>query len=449
MRIAVVGAGPSGFYAVQALFRRVDDIRVDVFDRLPTPYGLVRGGVAPDHQKIKKVVRAYDRIADDPRFRFFGNVKVGVDLRVPDLLERYDQVILAVGALDARRLGIPGEELPGSFSATEFVAWYNGHPDFQDRDFPLATTRSVAVVGMGNVAMDVTRILVSAAERLATTDITHDALDALARRQREKVHVLARRGPAQAACAPKEAMEIAVLDGVTVRTRDEEATLDPLSARWLEVEGDRCHIENARFAREHADLEIPEGSREVWMRFRVSPVEILGAGRVEGIRVERTQIVESGGRLRPTGTGQFEDIPCEMVLTAVGYRSARMPDVPYDELQGLIPNDVGQVVDGEVPVDDLYVVGWAKRGCTGLIGTNKADAVEAVERMLATGVKRSARGDDPGMWVHGQVPSHVGWDGWKALDAHEVEAGSEKGKVREKLTDVEAMVRAIRSDEPA
>jgi len=445
LRIAIIGSGPSGFYAAQTLFRHNEEVRCDLFDRLPTPFGLVRGGVAPDHQKIKRAARAYDKIAAHPRFRWFGNVEIGRDVSVADLLERYDQVVLAIGALSARKLGIPGEDLDGCFSATEFVAWYNGHPDFQDRSFPV-DVEDVVVVGVGNVSMDVSRVLACTPEHLAPTDITDAALSALGSMSRKRIHVLGRRGPAQAAYTPKEIHEIDELDGIDVRVRKDEATLDPLSAAWVEAHGERAHHDNIKFAASRTGPREAPDRCEMWLRFCCSPVEVLGDGKVEAVRIEKTEIVEKDGRLRPVGTGRFEVIPAGLVLTAVGYRSVPIPGVPFDDRAGRIPNREGQVMDGDSPVDDLFVVGWAKRGPTGLIGTNRHDSNLTADLMLEVGVKHPAQGPDPIEWLLEVVPDCINWQDWKRIDAAELAAGEAKGKIREKFTDVAQMLAAAQPD---
>lgn len=445
-RVAVIGAGPSGFYAAQALLQADPAVQVDLIDRMPAPFGLVRSGVAPDHQKIKSVVKAYERIAASPGCRFFGNVALGRDVSIDELLARYDQVVLAVGAQTARKMGIPGEDLPGSFSATEFVAWYNGHPDYQDRSFPLDVSDAV-VVGVGNVAMDVTRILVSPPERLHPTDITSGALGRLAAGRRERVHVLGRRGPAQAAFTPKELQEIAAIDGVDVRVRDDEAALDPASAAWLEASGDRMARENAEFVASRVGARASTARSEVWLRFCRSPVEILGDDRVRAVRVEKTALIAEGDRIVARGTGVFEEIPAGLVLAAVGYLTVPLPGVPYDEVTGRIPNDGGQVVGPDGPVPDLFVVGWAKRGPTGLIGTNRADSAATVARMLETGARRPADGADPADWLASRVDQLVTWRCWQKVDAAEVARGRDAEKIREKFTAIEEMLGAVRDAE--
>ncbi|MEZ4315921.1 MAG: FAD-dependent oxidoreductase [Myxococcota bacterium] len=438
-RVAIVGSGPSGFYAVQALFKADPDVRCDLLERLPTPYGLVRGGVAPDHQKIKSVVRAYEKTATEERFRWFGNVELGRDVTIDELLERYDRVVLAVGAQSASRLGIPGENLRGSYTATEFVAWYNAHPDYQDRTFPLDADDAV-VVGVGNVAMDVARILAAPRSHLAPTDITDTALASLDRDRRVRVHVLGRRGPAQAAFTPKEIQEISAIEGIDVRTVKKEVKLDPLSEAWLDAEGTRANRDNVDFVQSRTGMRLRTARAEMWLRFCVSPVALLGDDRVEAVKVEHNRIVERDGRLSCEGTGVFEEIPAGIVLAAVGYRSVPIPGVPFDVRRGLIPNEAGQVVDGDVPVEDLFVVGWAKRGPSGLIGTNRLDSTATVTTMMRTPVMNPAQGPDPEAWLRERVPQLVTWAEWEQLDAHETQRGTEKGKVRDKFASVTEML---------
>jgi ferredoxin--NADP+ reductase len=437
--VAVVGSGPSGFYAAAALLKAEPDARVDVLDRLPTPFGLVRGGVAPDHQKIKSVVRAYDKTAAHENFRFFGNVELGVHVTLAELQERYDQVILAVGAPTGRRLGIPGEDLPGVHTATDFVAWYNGHPDLQDRRFDLDVD-DVVVVGVGNVSMDVTRVLASPKGRLDSSDITDRALQTLGRHTRKRIHVLGRRGPVQAAFTPKEIQEIRAIDGIDVRTKKAETTIDPLSAAWLEREGRRSHRDNVEFCASCTGTRFRRDPTEVWLRFLVSPVAFLGSDRLEAVRVERNELFESDGWIACRGTGVYEEIPCGAAFLAVGYRSIPLPGVPFDDRRGRIPNDEGRVLDGNDPVDDLFVVGWAKRGPTGLIGTNRADSVAVVKTLLDTPIVRAASGDDPAGWLAERSPRLVTWDDWKVLDRLEQEAGAARGRPRVKFTGVQEML---------
>lgn len=438
-RVAVVGAGPSGFYVAGQLLK--DGASVDVLERLPTPFGLVRTGVAPDHAKVKVVERAFAAIARNPRFRFFGGVEVGSAVRVDELLQAYDQVVLAVGAPQSRFLDLPGADLPGVHAASELIGWYNGAPGFADRSFPLAGP-DLAVVGIGNVALDLARILASPPERLAFTDIADPALAALRSGDRKRVHVLARRGPLQAACMPKELAEIAGIDGVDLRVRRDEVRLDALSAGRLEA-ASRAQKSNVDFLGSRSGLRWRRKPHEVWLRFLVSPVAFLGTERVEAVRVARTKLVErEDGRLCAHATPTTEDIPASAVFLALGYRTPRLPGVPWDEADGRIPVEEGRVVGPEGPITDLYAVGWAANGAQGLIGQNRVGSVAVARRMASDPVAVPA-GDDPAPWLRERVPDLFTWSDWERLDAHEKALGGAQGRPRVKLTSLEAM-RAVR-----
>ncbi len=453
LRVAVVGSGPSAFYAVQALFKTQNmHVRADVFDRLPTPFGLVRGGVAPDHQKIKSVTRIYEELAQDPRCRFFGNVLLGRDLQVADLLAHYDQIVYALGNESDRKLGVPGEDLAGVHSATEFVGWYNGHPDFKARSFDLASARTVAVVGNGNVAMDVTRILLKDPAALANTDIADYALAELKRSQVREVILLGRRGPAQAAFSPKELEEIAELSDVDVVVTQAEASIDPMSAKWAESEP-RSTMRNIKLVEELAGRGDGSNPRKARCRFLVAPVELQGeGGRVRAIKVEHASLTaDANGTPRPKGNGKYSVLECQLVFKAVGYRGVPVPGVPFDDKAGIVPNREGRVLahaKGEV-VPNQYVVGWAKRGPTGLIGTNSPDSVETAKCMVADLAAQTAavlandeRHAIPRLLRSRRV-DFVSWQDWRLLDAHEQEQGKQHGKVRSKVVSVSDMMAVI------
>ncbi len=454
LRVAVVGSGPSAFYAVEALFKTPDlHVRADVFDRLPTPYGLVRGGVAPDHQKIKAVIRAYEKIAANSGFRFFGNVKLGRDLQVEDLTSLYDQIIYAFGNETDRKMSIPGEDLAGVHSATEFVGWYNGHPDFRDRGFDLENAHRVAVVGNGNVAMDTTRILAVDPARLSETDISENALESLERSRVTEVLLLGRRGPAQAAFSPKEIEEIAKLDNTDLVVTPDQAALDEISETWLES-APKSATRNVKFLASQAELGEGALERKVRCMFLVSPVEILGTdGRVSGIRLQKSELyVDEWGTPRPRGIDSFLELEVQLVFKAIGYRGVPVPGVPYDDKQGIVPNDGGRVLStpgGEV-VPDQYVVGWAKRGPTGLIGTNLADSKATADAMKADLVDRRAPAlpsDDShatGSLLESRGVDFVSYADWQALDQWEIEQGKARGKVRLKLNSVDELMNAVR-----
>ena len=446
-RIAVVGAGPAGFYATGDLLKA--GFEVDLLDALPTPFGLVRAGVAPDHPKIKAVTRVYERTAGHPGFRFFGGVALGDQVRRAELLERYHAIVYAVGTARDNRLGVPGEDLEGSYPATEFVAWYNGHPDFADHDFDLSATRAV-VVGNGNVALDVARMLVLEPFELAVTDTADHALEGLGASGVEEVVVLGRRGPAQAAFTNPELRELGELTRADVIVDPAEAELDPLSAAWLEEHGDGTQKRNVELLRQYAAREPAGRSHRVVLRFLRSPVEILGdeQGRVRGVRVVRNRIEERGGTLRAVPTGEEEVIPCGIVVRSIGYRGQPVCDVPFDERRGLVRNEGGRVLDEHgVPLPGEYVVGWVKRGPSGVIGTNKKDAAETVARLLedaeAGRLNAPARPDrdETEAWLRERADGLVTWEGWQAIDAHERSTGEPHGRPRVKLVRLTEMAR--------
>jgi ferredoxin--NADP+ reductase len=424
LRVAIVGSGPAGFYAAGALLAGERAVEVDLIERLPTPWGLVRLGVAPDHPKIKSVSRAFERIADQPGFRFLGNVEVGRDVQHEDLLELYDAVIYAVGAQSDRRMGIPGEDLPGSWPATEFVAWYNGHPDHQHLEFDLSGKRAV-VIGNGNVAVDVARMLALTPEELASTDTTDKAIDAIGNSGIEEIVMVGRRGPAQAAFTNPELLELGELAGADV-------IVDPADLEGA-IAGDTNSERNLEVLREYAKR-VPEGKpKRLVLRFLLSPVELSGDGRVERIELVHNRLEpDDRGTLRAVPTGERETLEAGIVFRSVGYRGVPLPGVPFDEENGTIPNDRGRVEPG------LYVTGWIKRGPSGVIGTNKKDATETVEVLLeddAAGRLRSAgkTADDVDSLLDERAIRHVVYSGWSAIDQHERTAGEPHGRPRVKL----------------
>lgn len=450
-RIAIIGAGPAAFYAAEALLKQPDLVcTIDFFNRFPTPFGLVREGVAPDHQSIKAVTRVYDRIASNPQVRYFGNVTFGTHLHHADLKPFYDQIIYAVGAQADRRMGIPGEELEGSFPSTAFVGWYNGHPDYRDLAVDLTCDR-VVVVGNGNVAMDVARILLRSPDELATTDIADHALAQLRESKVREVVMLGRRGPAQAAFSNPELKEFGELEGVDVIVNPDDLELDTHSLE--DLHDDKTAAKNVELLRTYAARSAGSAERRLYMRFRVSPRELIGEnGRVTAVKIEKNQLVmDDYGGLRAKGTGVFETIDVGMVLRSVGYRSVSLPGVPFDESTFTITNIAGRVVntnDGE-PIAGEYVVGWAKRGPSGVIGTNKPDAVSTVTAMVEDlvrlpGISDENRGIDKVKALLEQCkPDYVTWEGWKRLDQFEIARGAEQGRPRVKVTDVSEMLEII------
>jgi ferredoxin--NADP+ reductase len=454
LRVAVIGSGPAAFYAVEHLFKQATLVaEVDMFDRLPTPFGLVRYGVAPDHAKIKTVTRAYDAIAANPRFRFFGNVEFGGHLTLADLQQHYHQAVFATGAQTDRRMGIPGEDLAGSHPATEFVAWYNGHPDYRDHLFDLSAERA-AVVGVGNVAIDVARILVRTPEELAKTDIATYALDALRRSRVKEVFLLGRRGPAQAAFTNPEVKEIGEMADADVIVRGDEAQLDPLSQAQLDASQDRTLVKKVEILQGYA-LRKPEGKgRRLHVRFLVSPVELVGdaQGRVTRMRLVRNTLVASeGGALSAKATDQFENLDVGLVFRSVGYRGVALPGVPFHERWGVILNEKGRVLDPDAkqPVLGVYACGWIKRGPSGVIGTNKPDSVETVISMLEDLAQGAHwQPSQPGAHaaaalVQVRQPLFVTYEDWRRLDALELGNGRNCGRPRLKFTSVDEMMAAL------
>ena len=460
LRVAIIGAGPAGFYAAEHLLKQPDlTVEVDLFDKLPTPFGLVRYGVAPDHPKIKNVTRIYERTASRPGFRFFGNVAFGKHLTLDDLRKHYHAVIFTTGAQVDRRLNIPGEDLDGSHSATEFVAWYNGHPEYRDLTFDLTRER-VAIVGVGNVAVDVARILCRTPEELEKTDIADYALEALRESRVKEIFMLGRRGPGQAAFTFPEAKELGEMSDADVYVPPEEAELDPLSEAELEAEGARDKLKKVALIQEWAHRPRTGKSRLLTIRFLVSPVEVHGdeTGHVSGVKLVKNELYKADdGRLRPRPTGVFEELPVELLFRSVGYRGVALPGVPFHDRWGVIPNEAGRVIDPEThePITGLYAAGWIKRGPTGVIGTNKADAVETVEKLLED--VRAGRHFEPEQptaeaaenLVRAHQPDFVTFEDWKRLDALEVERGKAVGRPRVKFTSVEEMLEALRAGSEA
>jgi len=454
LRVAVVGSGPAGFYTIQHLFRQKDlDVRADLFERLETPFGLVRFGVAPDHPKIKSVTAVYEKLARNPGFRFFGNVEFGSRLRLAELPRHFHQIVFCTGAQTDRRLGIPGEELNGSHAATDFVAWYNGHPDFSHLEFDLGC-ESAMVVGVGNVAADVARILARSPDELATTDIADYALEALRRSKIRVVHLVGRRGPVQAAFTNPEIKELGKLADCETSTRPDEMELDALSAQALVNADDKTTPRKLEILRSYSGRRQQECSRKLILRFLASPVELLGddAGRVRAVRLVRNELYTANdGSLRPRSTDRFETVDAGLVFRSVGYHGVALADLPFKERWGVLPNEAGRIIAPETraPLTGLYTSGWIKRGPSGVIGTNKADAQETVECMLddlREGKLLEPDQPEPEAIEHSldeRGARVVTYDDWKKLDALEVAQGKEQGRPRVKITDHASFMRAL------
>ncbi|MEU9037643.1 FAD-dependent oxidoreductase [Streptomyces sp. NPDC048352] len=440
LRVAVVGSGPSGVYAAQSLVqqREVPGVRVDVLDRLPAPYGLVRYGVAPDHEKIKSLTGNLRSVLEDDRIRFLGNLEVGGEgLTTARLLELYHAVVYCVGAARDRMLGIPGEELAGVHSATAFVSWYSGHPDAGA--FDLGGVRSAVVVGAGNVAVDVTRMLARGVPELEPTDMPQPALGALAASGVRAVRMVARRGPSQAKFTTKELRELGTLPGVATRVEPAELALDPAyadqdAAAALPAVA-RRNLEVLRgWAGSRPDT--AGGAREILLRFYLRPVEVLGGpdGRVRGMRFERTAPDGRGG---VTGTGAYEDVEAQLVLRSVGYLGVPLPGLPFDAATGTVPHAAGRVVrEGRASVGE-YVAGWIKRGPTGVIGTNRPCAKETVSSLLqdAGALARRELPDDPLEALRAAGLRPVEWPGWLSIEAAEADLGRSLGRRSVKIPD--------------
>jgi ferredoxin--NADP+ reductase len=436
-RAAIVGAGPAGFYAADQLLKA--GFRVDLYDALPTPFGLVRSGVAPDHPKIKSVTRVYAKTAKHEDFRFFGGVRLGEDVSREELLERYHAVLYAVGTATDNRLGIPGEDRPGSHAATDFVGWYNGHPDYADLDFDLDGGRAV-VIGNGNVAIDVARMLVLAPDELAPTDTADHALDAFGASTVEEVILLGRRGAAEASFTNPELRELGELARADV-------LVDPAQLEGVAEPEDTIRRHNVEILRDYAQR-VPDGrSHRIELRFLRSPVEILGEGDdgpVTGIRVAVNRL-EAGedGRVRAVPTGEEEVIECGLVLRSIGYRGRPIGGIPFDERRGLIRNLGGRVCDADSEhCAGEYCVGWIKRGPSGVIGTNKKDAADTVARIVEdrdAGRLNAPVADEIEAWIAERVPDAVTWEGWEAIDRHETDTGEPLGRPRVKLVRLDRM----------
>lgn len=451
LRVAIVGSGPSGFYAAEALLKAGIEVQVDIFERLPAPYGLVRYGVAPDHQKIKAVTKVFERIAVRPNVSFLGNVDVGTDITLAELQRFYDAVLFSHGAASDRRLNVPGEDLQGSYTATEFVAWYNGHPDFRDHKFDLSHEVAV-VIGQGNVAVDVCRILGCTIDELKKTDIAQHALDVLAESRVREIHMVGRRGPVQAKFTQVELRELGEMEACVPLVRAEDLVLDPASEQELH------HPDNSGAERLFAILQeytvnTPQtGKRQIHIDFRLGPTEIQGNGRVNKIVLEKNALKGQPMQISAVGLGEYETLDCGLVFRSVGYRGLPLPGVPFDTKAGIVPNAAGRVTqDGKV-LPGVYVSGWIKRGPSGTIGTNKPDSHETVAAILADLGHLAGCLNPSGAAVFEFLNARgvrvVSFPDWQRIDAAEVERGRAIGKPREKFLTSSAMLEAL-SETPA
>ena len=457
LRVAIIGSGPAGFYAAAHLFKESKDaVEVDMFDRLPTPFGLVRFGVAPDHLKIKSVTKVYERTASRPELRFWGNVEFGKHVTLEDLRKHYHCVLFSSGSQSDRKMGIPGEDLLRSHAATEFVAWYNGHPDFSAHTFDLSAERA-AVIGIGNVAVDVARILCRTEQELFESDIADYALEALSKSNIKEVIVLGRRGPAQAAFTIPEAKELGQLAGADFCVLPEEAALDELSQADLKNGAENTVARKGELLQQTARRELSNKPKKLTIRFLASPVALLAdeTSGVAKMRMVKNELYRAeNGTLRPRPTDRFEEMPIGLLFRSVGYRGLPLPGIPFNDEWGVILNEKGRIVDPESrnPLPGLYTSGWIKRGPSGVIGTNKADSVETVNCLLEdveagrviTPVNPSTAAAEE--LVRARQPAVFTFEDWKRIDALELERGAKAGRPRVKFTSRQEMAAALGRD---
>ena len=453
LRVAIIGAGPAGFYAAEGLIKNLENVSVDIIEALPTPYGLVRYGIAPDHQKIKSVSRLYERTAADPRVNLLANVNFGTDINLAEINKHYDAVVFTTGASSDRSLGIKGEDLAGSISATDFVAWYNGLPAYKDFISSL-DAKAVAVIGVGNVAVDVVRILAKSVDELATTDITDHSLEVLKESQVKDIYMIGRRGPAQAKYTTKELRELGELVNADIFVDKEDLVLDEESQKV--AENDRAISKQLTELTNYAQRK-PEGkARRVHIKFLASPTEIKGESKVEAIVLEKNRLEPTpSGYINAVGTGQFETLPVDMVLRSVGYRGVKLPDISFDEKRGIIPNADGRVLteaNGEI-VKGQYVAGWIKRGPSGVVGTNKADAVITIKNLIED-FNDASLSSDPNKSPEAVLQllakkgvDVVSFEEWKKLDNYEITQGEKQGRPRVKVVDTDEMLKIAKSQE--
>jgi len=448
IRVAIVGAGPSGFYAAEALLRSGLPVQVDMIERLPTPFGLVRSGVAPDHPKLKQPILVYERIARTPGFNFFGNVQVGRDITVAELRATHHAVVFACGAETDRRMGIPGEDLPRSHTATEFVGWFNGHPDYRDQTFDLSQ-ETVAIVGQGNVAADVCRILAKPVDELRSTDIAEHALDALGRSRVREIHVIGRRGPVQAKFTTKELRELGEIVQCSTLADAADLALNADSETELSDRNNLNAPGNIALFCAFAARKPAVGQRAIRFRFHLSPVALVGDGRVEKLILTRNRLEGPPFAQFARPTDETVQLDCGLVFRSIGYRGVAIPGLPFNDALGTVPHTRGRVLDGAVTLPGLYVTGWLKRGPTGIIGTNRADSVETVESLLADlskGCTLGKRGAEAvGELLEARGVRVFNYQNWSMLDTAEISRGKLKGKPREKFTRIDEML-AVSTD---
>ena len=456
LRVAIIGSGPAGFYSADRLFKKSPvPATIDMFDLLPTPHGLVRHGVAPDHQKIKTVSRLYDKIASTPAFRFFGLVEFGKDITLDDLKKRYHQIVFATGAQTEKKLDIPGENLPGSHTATEFVAWYNGHPHSSELDFDMSCERAL-VIGVGNVAVDVARILCMSPAELSKTDIANYALEKLAASNIKEICIIGRRGPAQAAFTNPELKELGKLENACVAAREDETCLDPLTRKVLEKKPDTATEKKLEILRGFTENAPGGKEKTLYLRFLLSPVCINAGenGRVYSVSFAKNKLVkDNDGKIAAVTGNETEEIESGLVFRSIGYRGVALRDVPFDSSAGIIPNSSGRVLDkpGGEAIKGIYTAGWIKRGATGVIGTNKTDSAETTDVMIedfANGIFIKSKLTESPIeeLLEKKNLNYVSYNKWSLLDKRETEQGQKTGRPRVKYTSIEEIIKAMKID---
>jgi ferredoxin--NADP+ reductase len=460
--VAIVGAGPAGIYAADVLMKSGTPVSIDLYERQPAPFGLIRYGVAPDHPRIKGIVKALHQVLSKPEIRLLGNVEYGVDVKLDDLRRYYDAAIFTTGAEKDRDLDVPGIDLPGSFGGAEFVSWFDGHPDVP-REWPL-DAESVAVVGAGNVGLDVARMLSKTADELLVTEIPDNVYQGLKASPVKEVHVFARRGPAQAKFTPLELRELDHSPNVEVLVNPEDIEYDDGSVAAINSDNQTKLVvrELERYAMRTSENGLGERPRKLWLHFFESPVEILGDGKVEAFRTERTELTGDGN---VRGTGTYTDWPVQAVYRCVGYRSTELPGLPWDSRNHVVPHDAGRVLDIDgTPVPGVYVNGWVKRGPVGLIGHTKGDAIETVGSLLADLPEMPAAAEPEreavDEFLAARGIAYTTWEGWQLLDAHEMALGAAYGPVgdrtrervkvveRDTMIEVSRAIRAVEDGEP-
>lgn len=446
LKVAIVGSGPSGFYALEALLKSGKQVKIDMIERLPAPFGLVRNGVAPDHPKLKQAILVYEKIAESPNFAYFGNVTIGRDVSVDELRRLYHAVVFTCGAESDRKLGIPGEDLKGSHTATEFVGWYNGHPDYRDRNFDLSGEVAV-VIGQGNVAADVARILSKTVDELKNTDIAEHALESLGRSNIREIHVVGRRGPAQAKFTAKELREFGELADCAPVVKAEDLALNPESQTEIADKNNSGSATNMKIFESFAAMAPSGKKRRCIFRFLEGPVRIEGGGKVERLVLAKNRLEGAPFNQVARETGDMVTQRCDILFRSIGYKGVPIPGVPFDERKGVFPNDDGRIKDSSGPVPGLYVAGWIKRGPSGIIGTNRACAVGTVASLMADFPNMDSAPRPGGEGLRKILAERgarvVDYAEWRRIDAAEIGRGQPKGKPREKFTRIAEMLGAI------